>query len=49
MLQVISKLLANALLQDTCKQSGDLLFSCLCQERVVVVCYPSLYSCSIIL
>lgn len=26
MLQVISKLLTNALLQDSCKQSGDLLF-----------------------
>lgn len=26
MLQVISKLLTNALLQDGCKQSGDLLF-----------------------
>lgn len=26
MLQVISQLLTNALLQDGCKQSGDLLF-----------------------
>lgn len=26
MLQVISKLLTNALLQDNCKQSDDLLF-----------------------
>lgn len=34
--QVIVKLLTNALLQDNCKQSDDLLFLCLRRERMVV-------------
>lgn len=51
--QVIVKLLTNALLQDNCKQSDELLFLCLRwermvagKERMVAARYLSLLRCS---